>query len=192
MFLGGVPDLLTATLCWMVWQTPGLLGATWVKTMVVVVLMEFFVIHSGGIFAAIHELVATRRNRVLLSLLLIVFYGLFVVALAHGLDENWMYAFFGWLFLSKLLVAWTADRNPKFTFREQMIDWPFAVAAYLGSLFTGFIAFEHSRGGISTQVFADSGLAGAGLVQDQPWAALAAGSFYFSLMALWRMRLWRW
>lgn len=190
--LGSIPDLLTATMCWIAWQTPGLLGAAWVKTMTIVVLMEFFVIHSGGILSAVNLLIKTKFHRILLNLFLMVFYGFLVYSLAHGLKENWLYGFFGWLFFSKILVSWSVSKKNAFAVREQMIDWPFAVTAYLGSLLTAFIGLEHARGGITVQVFADSGLAGAGLVEDQPWTALAAGSFYFTLMALWRMRLWRW
>lgn len=192
MLLGGIPDLVTAITCWIVWQSPGLLGATWVKTMVVVVLMEFFVIHSGAFMGIAANMPKSRRNRILSQLGLIVFYGLLVCAFAAGLDERWLYAVFGWLFLSKLLVSWSAKRGSILAVREQMIDWPFAVAAYLGSIFTALFLFQDVRGGVTPQVFADAGLAGAGLMADQPWIALAAGTLYFAAMALWRMRIWRW
>jgi hypothetical protein len=48
------------------------------------------------------------------------------------------------------------------------------------------------RGGINDRVFIDAGLKDAGLFEDRPWTALAAGSLYFTAMGLWRMRLWRW
>jgi len=192
MLLGGLPDLATALMCWMAWRTPAILGAAWVKTLVVVVMAEFFVIHSGAFMGIAANLIESRRQRILFQLGLVLFYGLFVFALATALDETWLYAIFGWLFLSKLLVSWSANRGRLRAVREQMIDWPFAVTAYLGSLFTGFMAFEHARGGITPQVFADAGLVGAGLMEDQPWQALAGGCIYFALMSIWRMRIWRW
>jgi len=192
MALGGLPDLGTALACWLSWQHPAVLGAAWVKPMVITVLAEFFVIHSGGFMATFGNSPATRRGRIGAHLGLAAFYFLFIWGLATGLDAPWLYGLFGWLFLSKLLVSWSANRGSRLAIREQMIDWPFAVAAYLLSIGVGFIQFESLNGGITEQVFTDSGLAGAGLFEDKPWTALAAGSIYFTAMGLYRMRLWRW
>lgn len=192
MALGGLPDVGTALACWLSWQYPALLGVAWVKPMVITVLAEFFVIHSGGFMATAGNLPRTRLGRVGAHLGLAAFYFLFIFALAHSLDAPWLYGLFAWLFLSKLLVSWSANRGARLAIREQMIDWPFAVAAYLLSIAAGFIVFETSNGGISEQVFADAGLAGAGLFEDRPWTALATGTIYFLAMGFYRMRLWRW
>ncbi|MDP3859491.1 MAG: hypothetical protein Q8Q73_17180 [Stagnimonas sp.] len=192
MALGGLPDLGTALACWLSWQQPEVLGAAWVKLMVITVLAEFFVIHSGGFMATFGNMPASRLGRIGAHLGLASFYFLFIFALAHSLDAPWLYGMFAWLFLSKLLVSWSANRGARLAIREQMIDWPFAVAAYLLSLGAGFIQFESANGGINEQVFVAAGLVDAGLFEDRPWTALAAGSIYFTAMGLYRMRLWRW
>lgn len=192
MALGGLPDLGTALACFLSWQHPEVLGAAWVKLMVITVLAEFLVIHSGGFMATFGNLPRSRLGRIGAHLGLASFYFLFIWALAMSLDAPWLYGLFGWLFFSKLLVSYSANRGARLAIREQMIDWPFAVAAYLLSIGAGFIAFEAVHGGISEQVFIDAGLGDAGLFEDKPWTALAAGSIYFTAMGLYRMRLWRW
>jgi hypothetical protein len=192
MALGGLPDLGTALACFLCWQHPEVLGPAWVKLMVITVLAEFFVIHSGGFMATFGNMPASRLGRIGAHLGLASLYFLFIFALAHSLDAPWLYGMFAWLFLSKLLVSWSANRGARLAIREQMIDWPFAVAAYLLSIGTGFIQFESANGGISEQVFVAAGLVDAGLFEDKPWTALAAGSIYFTAMGLYRMRLWRW
>lgn len=192
LILGGVPDFVTAAGCWLSWQRPEVLGAEWVKIMVIVVLTEFFVIHSGAFMAAFGNMPRTRRGRIGAHLGLASFYFLFIATFAFSLDAHWLFGAFGWLFFSKLLVTWSTTRGARLAIREQMIDWPFAVAAYLGGLFAGFTMFEAYRGGVSDEVFAAAGLAGAGLFEDQPWVALAGGALYFGAMGLYRLRLWRW
>lgn len=192
MALGGLPDLATALACLLCWWWPAVLGAPWVKLMAIAMLAEFLVIHSGGFMAIFGNLPATRLRRVGAHLALAAFYFLFIWGLATGLDAPWLYGLFVWLFLSKLTVSWSANRGARLAIREQMIDWPFAVAAYLLSLVVGLLLFESVRGGINDRVFIDAGLKDAGLFEDRPWTALAAGSLYFTAMGLWRMRLWRW
>jgi hypothetical protein len=189
---GGVPDLVTAATCWLAWQQPRTLGAEWVKIMVIVVLSEFFVIHSGAFMAAFGNMPKSRLGRIGAHLGLAAFYFLFIWAIAASLDAHWLFAVFGWLFFSKILVSWSAGRGSRMAIREQMIDWPFAVAAYLGSIMLGFVVLEGASGGITERVFLDAGLKDAGLFEDKPWVALSAGTFYFSAVGLWRMRIWRW
>ena len=192
LILGGLPDLATAAACLLSWLFPTVLGVAWVKILLITVLAEFIVIHSGGFMSGLGQLPATRMKRLGAQLGLILFYLLFIWALASSLDAPWLYVAFGWLFISKLVVAWSATPGAQLALREQMIDWPFAVAAYLLSTMLGFLVFDGLRGGISPQVFLDAGLADAGLYEDKPWVGLSAGTFYFSAMALWRFRLWRW
>ena len=190
--IGGLPDAGTAMGCALSWWFPSVLGAAWVKILLVTVLVEFFVIHSGGFLATAGQLPQTRAGRLTAQLALIAFYALFIVAIALGTGSHWLLLTFAWLFGSKLVVSWSAGRESRLAIREQLIDWPFAVAAYLIALVCGFVFFETARGGITPQVFEASGLAGAGLFEDKPWAGLAAGTFYFGAMSLYRMRLWRW
>ena len=192
LILGGAPDFVTAALCWLAWQNPLALGAEWVKKMAVVFLMEFFVIHSGGFMATFGNMPLTRLGRIGAQSGFVAFYFLFIWAFAMSLHASWLYFAFGWLFFSKILVSWSATRGAKLAIREQLIDWPFAVAAYLLSMGTGFTTFEATPGGVTEQVFLDSGLKDAGLFEDHPWVALAGGSIYFTAMGLWRLRVWRW
>lgn len=192
LLLGGLPDLATAAACLLSWLDPTLLGPHWVKIMLITVLAEFIVIHSGGFMAGLMQMPVTRLKRFAMQLGLVLFYLLFIWALASSLDARWLYVTFGWLFLSKFLVAWSATPGARMAVREQMIDWPFAVAAYLLSLLIGFTLLDSARGGISDGVFLAAGLADAGLFEDKPWIGLAAGTMYFSAMAIWRMRPWRW
>lgn len=183
--LGGIFDFVTAATFWLVWSDADRFGAESVKRLELVLLLEFFVIHASGFFGVL-------GRKIYGFLGLAAFYLLFVAVLAWSLHARWLLVAFGWLLLSKLQVVWLSTRRAQLTVREQMIDWPFSVAAYLGSLVLCLAALDVPRLSITDQVFAAAGLAGAGLFEDQPWRALAAGTLYFGLLGLWRMRLWRW
>lgn len=183
--LGGVPDFLTAWTLWIVWNDPARFGYEWVKRGELTVLLEFFVIHACGFYAAF--------GRSLPGFLgLSAFYLMFIVSIALSTESMWLLSAFGWLLFSKLQMSVQDLKHARFALHEQFLDWPFAVVAWLGSLVIGMAAVEVPRRGITREVFDLSGLAGAGLFEDQPWRALAAGVLYFSLMGLYRLRLWRW
>ena len=185
--LGGAPDLVTAATFWIVWSDPLRWGAPQVKRMELVVILEFFVIHASGFLGLL------GGNR-LFAVGLGVFYLLFVWGIATAAGSLWMLGAFAWLLASKLHLALpgTSRASKQSALHEQLIDWPFSVAAYLGSFAVCLEALDVPRLGITDQVFADAGLKDAGLFEDQPWQALATGLLYFALMGLWRMRLWRW
>lgn len=190
--LGGLPDLATAAACLLSWWWPALLGAAWVKVMALTVLVEFLVIHAGAFLTVFGNAPRTRLGRSAAHLALASFYGIFIWAIARDYEANWLYPLFAWLLFSKLLVCWSSQPQNHPNLREQLIDWPFAVASYIGALMIGIVLCENLRGGIDYRVFRDAGLSGKSLFQDKPWAALAAGSIYFTAMGIWRMRPWRW
>ena len=192
MLLGGLPDLATATVCLLCWWQPRLLGADWIKPMLLTVLVEFLVIHSGVFMAVFGNAPRTRRLRTLAHLGLAAFYGLFVWLIARDYDAPWLYPLFGWLWFSKLLVCWSAQPLHHPSLREQLIDWPMAAGSYLLSLVLGTLLFEAQRGGIDYRLIREAGLTGKPMFEQSPWALLASGAIYFTAMGLYRMRLWRW
>ena len=192
LMLGGLPDLATAVACLLSWWWPALLGVAWVKIMALTVLVEFLVIHAGAFLAVFGNAPRTRLGRSVTHLALASFYGLFIWAIARDYEAYWLYPLFAWLLLSKLLVCWSSQPHQHPNLREQLIDWPFAVASYLIALLIGIALFENVRGGIDYRVFREAGLSGKDLFDNKPWAALAAGSIYFTAMGIWRMRVWRW
>ncbi|WP_158608576.1 hypothetical protein [Stagnimonas aquatica] len=192
MLLGGLPDLATAATCLLCWWQPRLLGTDWIKPMLLTVLVEFLVIHSGVFMAVFGNAPKTRLFRSLAHLGLAGFYGLFVWLIARDYEAPWLYALFGWLFFSKLLVCWSAQPLHHPSLREQLIDWPMAVASYLLSLVLGGLLFEAQRGGLDYRLIREAGLSGKPMFEQAPWTLLASGALYFTAMGLYRMRLWRW
>jgi hypothetical protein len=186
LVLNGIPDFITAAMFWLAWSQPLRWGPHLVKDMEVALLLEFFVIHSSGFLA-----VFGRFRPVAAGLCL--FYLLIVGVICLSTGSPWALAAFAWLLFSKLhlRLPGTAAAAQAAALRELIIDWPFSVAIYLVSLVLGLAVLDAPRLGISDAVFATAGLKDAGLFEDQPWKAMAAGLIYFSLIGLWRMHLWR-
>ena len=172
---------------WLAWSQPLRWGPHLVKDMEMVLLLEFFVVHSSGFLAVFGRVRPIAAG-------LCLFYLLFVGIICFATGSPWILGAFAWLLFSKLhlKLPGTAAASQAAALREQLFDWPFSVVAYLGSLVAGIAIWDAPRLGITDEVFAAAGLKGAGLFEDQPWKAMAAGVIYFSATGLWRMRLWRW
>ena len=183
--LGGVCDFLTALTFWLAWSDPDRLGPELIKRLEFTLILEFFAIHAGGFFGY-------AASTVPIGLALGAAYLVLVGAVAQANHQLWLLGAFCWLLLAKLQMIWIGGQRARLSRREQLIDWPYAVLVYMGCIAISMRAVEVPRLGISDDVFAAAGLQGAGLFEDRPWQALAAGMTYFSLMGLWRMRPWRW
>ena len=192
MALGGVPDFITVAVFWLCWQRSSLVAPDLIASSVMSLLLEFIVIQFSGFGLFIGKEPSTRRAQISLRFAIFLFYLLLIAAAAYAVGATWMHLLLGWLFFSKTLVVWTASTSGGSARMEQFIDWPFSVAAYLAALLVGLSVFRDVPGSITPEIFTASGLDGAGMFEDRPWAALGAGMLYFGAMGLWRLRLWRW
>lgn len=177
--LGALPDLLTALACLVVWVAPLAFGPGAVKTVVLMMLMEFLLVNGAGFFTGIAFMDdVPRSRRVLFMLGLLGFYSLFIAAFALSFDAWWPVWVFAWLVVGKALWIFTAPRDREQEQDRQMQAWAFSVAAYLAAVFGG-VLLPLPQLGITQAVVAQAGLPGGGEWVERPHIAVAGMAFYY-------------
>jgi hypothetical protein len=175
----GLPDFATAFLFLATWIRPAWLGRDWVRHGVLMMLVEFLVIHAFGfLFVAGHEADAEGPGATLAVLGLGALYLLFAVAFGFAFKSWWPVFTIGWLIGSKLWSLHLASDDG--TERGMaVLVWGVSTAAYFGGIFlTALLPLP--RFGVRGSLH-DYGMKGAarGAWVDSPHRALAFGFLYF-------------
>jgi hypothetical protein len=187
--LAALPDALTALAYAWAWLQPLRFGEGVVKTLMLVMLMEFLVVHSGGFLGV--TVLSDGFTRVQKSLSILgfgCFYLLFAVAFSLAFHAWWPVVTFVWLLGSRFAVVWLSPLPREDEVGRQMALWALSVTAYLAAVFAG-VLLPLPALGLSAEVMPRLGLAGGGLWVEKPWTVLASGLLYFSAMA-WSK--WKW
>ena len=187
--LAALPDALTAGAYAWAWLQPLRFGDDVVKTLMLVMLMEFLVVHSGGFLGV--TVLSDGFTRVHKSLSILgfgCFYLLFAVAFSLAFHAWWPVFTFLWLLGSRFALVWLSPLPRQDEVGRQMSLWALSVAAYLAAVFAGVLLPLPSLG-LSAGVMPKLALEGGGLWIEKPWTVLASGLLYFSAMA-WSK--WRW
>ncbi len=182
----GLPDAVTSGFCLWVWISPFAFVADAVKTVLLMLVMEFILLNATGLFSAIPFVIAMgRRTRRTLLFVLAAIYLLLAAMFAQPLDAVWPFVAFGWLALVKLV--WIA-RNRRVSGDEQMWlkgTWAFSLAAYLGAIGAG-VALAWPPLGITADIIPSLHLPGDGAWVHAPQEAVAAAVLYFAALALFK------
>lgn len=187
--LAAVPDLITAVACVVVWVAPFAFGAGAVKTVVLMMLMEFLLVHGAGFFTAIAFMDdASRRKRLAMMAGLLLFYALFVAAFAWSFGAWWPVWVFAWLVVGKAVWIFAGPRDRERAVWQQMTAWAFSVAAYLGAVFAGLL-LPLPRLGLTPDVVPALGLPGGGEWIERPHTAVAGMALYYFALAA--FKYWR-
>jgi len=186
--LAALPDALTALAYAWAWLQPLRFGDDVVKTLMLVMLMEFLVVHSGG-FLGVTVLSDgfTRLQKTFAILGFGCFYLLFAAAFSLAFHAWWPVFTFLWLLGSRFAVVWLSPLPRGDEVGRQMSLWALSVAAYLAAVFLGVLLPLPALG--VEAALPNLGLVGGGLWVEKPWTVLASGLFYFSVMA-WSK--WKW
>ncbi len=187
--LGALPDAITALACVVVWAWPLALGAGAVETVVLMLLMEFLMVHGTGFFTAVAVMDGSSRTGRLLGMSgLALFYALFIAAWAWMFKAWWPVWVFAWMVVSKATWVFVAPRNRADEMNRQMVAWAFSVAAYLGAVFAG-LTLPLPTLGITPELVATLKLPGGGEWIEHPHIAVASMAFYYLALAL--FKYWR-
>lgn len=117
--ISALPDAATATLYAICWAVPAKLGYPWIKTLMLVMLIEFLVVHSSGFIGQIVLSDASRGIKLKAIVGFGAFYMLFVQAFCLALGEWWPVAAFGWLLVGKFLMV-VLERRPRAEERQRL------------------------------------------------------------------------
>lgn len=178
-----LPDLLTAAACMVVWISPMTLGQDAVKTVVLMMLMEFLVVHGTGFFTGIafmDDMPRTKRLGMMSGLL--AFYALFIAAFAMSFKAWWPVWVFAWLVIGKAMWIFIGPRDRAAEMDRQMKAWAFSTAAYLAAVFLTLM-LPIPELGITASIQPELGLTGGGEWIDHPHIAVAGMAFYYFAIA---------
>lgn len=178
--LAPLPDTVSATLFGWLWVSPLALGADGVRNAMLVMLVEFVLIHSTAFLgAAAFATNASRLRRVGMLGAFGALYLVFIAAFAAAFDAWWPFLAFGWLLLGKLRVIFGAREVEG---GGPAAIWAMSALAYLFAVFaTLFLPLP--RLGLGESVVSQLQLPGSGAWVEQPHRVLAAGVLYFGLLA---------
>ncbi|MEO6383445.1 MAG: hypothetical protein ABIO30_03175 [Thermomonas sp.] len=181
--LGMLPDLLTGIACVIVWVSPFTFGHDAVKTVVLMMLMEFLMVHGTGIFTGIAFMDDIPPRKRLLGMAgLLCFYAMFVAAFVVSFKAWWPVWVFAWLAVSKALWIFISPRDRDAEMDRQMKAWAFSTAAYLAAVFMG-VMLPVPELGITSALQPQLGLSGGGEWIEHPHIAVAGMAFYYFVTA---------
>ncbi|MEO6227829.1 MAG: hypothetical protein ABIO61_08275 [Thermomonas sp.] len=177
--LGAVPDLLTGIACVIVWISPFTFGQDAVKTVVLMTLMEFLIVHGTGFFTGIAFSDSIPPRKRLLGMAgMLCFYGVFVAAWAYTFKAWWPVWVFAWLVIGKAMWIFINPRDRAAEKDRQIKAWAFSTAAYLVAVFMGLM-LPLPELGITSALQPQLGLSGSGEWVEHPHVAVASMAIYY-------------
>ncbi len=191
--VAAVPDLLMAGFCLAVWIDPSRFGGDGVGYVVLVMLLEFIVVHSAAFMGslavgAVEVKPLLRWGRTTGILGLGLFYSLFVLGFCLAFHTWWPMAAFWLLTLNRLLGAIIGQGRTDAENKKLIATgWGLGAMAYLLGAFAT-VLLPIPRLGIRDGLHG----VGGGLWVDEPWRAVAFGVFYFGMIGWYELRWRRW
>lgn len=188
--LSALPDALTAGWFLVVWCAPLAFGGHGVRNALLVMLVEFIIVHASGFLGVTSLAVAERATRLKMLFGFAAFYLLFIAAWAWMFRAWWPFLAFGWLWVGKLVVAMDRRRPAEERQQRMMSGWALSVLFYLGGVFaTLFLPLP--RLGFATVDPAALDLPGSGEWVSHPQTVVAFGAIYFLMQAWSKWRDWK-
>ncbi len=185
--VAAVPNFVLAGTFVVTWVSPSALGERMIPYLVLVMLLEFFILHSSALLGAFMAGEFPRTTKTLIVLVLAVAYTLFVGAFSLAFRTWWPLVTFWLLTLNRLLGPFL--RGHAATEREKIFvffSWGVGVVAYLVFAFATTL-LPVARLGVSEAVVRAQRVPGEGLWIDEPHRVLAFGVYYFTVMGLWEL-----
>lgn len=175
-----LPDLVTMAVFAVAWIEPRLFGVEIVITLLLVMLLEFIVMHAGVLIGTVTQSrTLDREGKTLRIGGLGALYLLFVVGWAAAFGQPWIIASFAWLVLSKVAAVWLFPVPADAEAARQQRMWGLSGMAYLfGVALTLLLPLP--RLGVQPDVVAALDLPGTGVWIDEPHRVLAFGVVYFA------------
>ncbi len=178
-----LPDAITSGLFLFAWIAPGTLGPEYVSGLMLMMLIEFIVMHSSGIYAFLSsEDDIPRAQRVRVLGIVSAVYLLFVLAFSLAFESFWPVLAFGWLLASRfwrLLLRPESDAE----IQRMFVAWIVSGLTYV-VFATATAKLPLPALGVTPEFVASMHLNGSGVWFDRPYTVLAFGAVYFAAQAL--------
>lgn len=182
--LAAFPDVALGGVFLVTWISPFAVGRGSIEYLLLVMLLEFIIIHSSAFMGHVMLANEPRRRRAKKVLGLGVLYTLFVLGFALGFGTVWPLVAFWALTLNRLstvLLGAVPEGQERLHMRG---GWAANTLFYLVAvgLTTPWRSFPAL--GVTRDVLREIGLPASGLWVEQPYRVLAAGFFYFTAVGI--------
>jgi len=185
-----LPDAVSCGSFLLLWIAPLQFGAHGVRNGMLLMLVEFVLIHSGAVLGSLLHTPGTSHRIKLLSLLGFgLFYSLFIAAFAFSFGAWWPVLAFSWLLLGKLTRVFEPTYGAGRSGPAQS-DWALSMLFYLGAVLTSLL-LPLPRLGISAELQPLLEIPGTGAWVDRPHSVIAFGALYFGLQAWSKWKQWQ-
>jgi hypothetical protein len=181
--LSALPDTLTCLFFVGLWVMPMQFGSQSVANGMLIMLVEFILVHASGFLGGmLLDGAASRRKIVALLLGFGLFYLVFIAAWSWAFQQWWPFFAFGWLLVGKFSHAMKPELSSASRKQTMRSDWVTAGIAYVFGVFITSI-LPVPEFGINSSVVAQLHLPGSGVWVDEPQRVIAFGALYFGLLA---------
>ncbi len=179
------PDLALAALYLWCWIEPLAWRKTLVAELMLVMLVEFLVVHSGPFFGMLvtgDAVTQDRATRLKILFGLGCVYLLFAGGMAAAFESWGPVLLFAWLIGAKLIAILAGRGNAVREQSRQMALWALSIVFYLGAVFATVLLPVLKLGVLRHGHF--YGIPGSGEWVSHPNVVIAAGFLYFSALGL--------
>jgi len=180
--LNALPDFGMGLTFILAWIAPGMFGKGMVSNLLLVMMMEFVILHSSA-FMGVVLLSGMKRRKKSISLIGIgLLYSSFVVAFSYVFGSWWPVAAFWGMILNRLLGVLMKKPEPV---NERIVlakSWVVGMICYLGFVMVTSIVPLPAFGVTSDMITGVIGNAGGSWVEE-PQTVLAFGFLYFCTTA---------
>lgn len=173
------------------WIDPFSLGNNMPQYLLLVMLMEFIIIHSAGFMGVVIYGSGERKKRILLVIGLGLFYSLFVAGFALSFGEWWPLWAFWLLIVNRLMSGMFEGDNNEEKKKVVMGMWVINVVCYLVGVFATTL-LPVPELGITPHVISAMNLSGEGVWIEEPYRVLAFGWLYFTVVGLFEFMMPKW
>jgi hypothetical protein len=184
--VNALPDFALAAVFLVSWVSPTAFGARTVTRLLLVMLLEFIIIHSAAFMGTVAFGPAKRGLRTRAIVGLGLFYSLFAGAMALTFRTWWPLGAF-WLQTGNRLLGVVTGRPSAGGERAYIIStWVVSVVLYLVCVGVTS-ALPIPPFGITAAVIDSLRLPGSGLWIAEPYRVIAFGFLYFALTGWWEL-----
>ncbi|HEY4612254.1 MAG TPA: hypothetical protein VII11_04670 [Bacteroidota bacterium] len=190
-WLSAVPDFALGAVFLVTWVAPYTFGELMVSYLVLVMLMEFIIIHSSVFLGSVFVADTPKRKKSLTLIGVGMFYTLFVGGFSLAFGEWWPLVAF-WAMIVNRLLGVLLGKAPTGTEKDLLRkSWATNILWYLVFAFVT-ILLPMPEFGISSAVIARQDFSSEGIWIDEPYRAAAFGFLYFTAVGLTELYSYRW
>lgn len=178
-----MPDFAFGAACLAAWLAPEAVGVRWVDYLVVLIGMEFLVIHSTGFMQWVWLADWSRANRAAYILGLGVFYSVLVGILAWAARSSWPLVGFWVLTINRMLSVLFAQAPKGSELDLVLHGWVASLALYALAVLVALVV-PLPAVGLTPDLVAQLDVPARYTWAPQSHLVLAAGYLYFTLYGL--------